>query len=106
MQHIEFTCEVISPLILNGALGKDPELRPPAIKASLRYWWRALHGHLSIKNLDDLRNKENEIFGSTKNRSSILIKVFHPVEEEIYTKTKLLPHKSEYKSNSIGRGKV
>jgi len=104
MQHIEFTCEVISPLILNGALGNDPELRPPAIKASLRYWWRALHGHLSVENLKRLKEDEDKIFGSTKNRSSILIKVFHPIEEEIYTKTKLLPHKSEYKSNSIGRG--
>ena len=69
MQHIEFTCKVISPLILNGASGNDPELRPPAIKASMRYWWRAIHGHLCIKNLDDLRNKEDKIFGSTKNRS-------------------------------------
>jgi CRISPR-associated protein Cmr1 len=104
MQHIEFTCKVITPLILNGALGKDPDLRPPAIKASMRYWWRALHGHLSIKNLDDLRVKENEIFGSTEKRSSILIKVFHPTEEEIYTTTKLLPHKNNFESNSIGRG--
>lgn len=106
MQHIEFTCKVISPLILNGALGNDPELRPPAIKASMRYWWRAIHGHLCIKNLDDLRNKEDKIFGSTKNRSSILIKVFHPIEEEIYTTTKLLPHRvdNNFSANGIGKG--
>ena len=106
MKHIEFTCEVISPLILNGALGNDPELRPPAIKASLRYWWRALHGHLSVENLKRLKEDEEKIFGSTKNRSSILIKVFHPVEEEIYTTTKLLPHRvdNNFSANGIGKG--
>ena len=106
MQHIEFTCKVISPLILNGALGNDPELRPPAIKASLRYWWRALHGHLSVKNLENLRDLENKIFGSTKNRSSVLINLIDPKEEEIYTTTKLLPHKvdSNFTTKGIGKG--
>lgn len=77
---------------MNGAYGDQPELRPPGIKASLRFWWRALHGHLS---LDDLRKQESAIFGSTKGRSRVLIRMDVPIDEKPPIKTPLLPHKTE-----------
>ena len=74
MEKITFECEVITPMFLAGADGVTPELRAPSIKGALRFWWRALNGHLS---LSDLKKKEAEIFGGTNpaRRSSILLNV-------------------------------
>jgi CRISPR-associated protein Cmr1 len=75
---------------MNGAYGNnDPELRPPGIKASLRFWWRALNGHLL---LSDLRQQEGEIFGNTKGRSKVIIRVEET--EESYVNIPLLAHRS------------
>lgn len=49
-------------MFMAGADGKTPELRPPSIKGMMRFWWRAMHGHLSI---EELRKKEGELFGSS-----------------------------------------
>lgn len=91
MDKIIFTCKTITPLVMNGAFGKIPELRPPGIKASLRFWWRALHGHLT---LDDLRKREGEIFGNTQGRSKILIRMSEIKDNSVDKSTSLLPHKS------------
>jgi CRISPR-associated protein Cmr1 len=75
MQKIIFQCETITPMFLAGADGKTPELRPPSIKAAMRFWWRAINGHLQ---LPDLKEKEALIFGgSGKNeeRSKFSIRV-------------------------------
>ncbi len=76
MQSITFECEVITPMFLAGADGVTPELRPPSIKGALRFWWRAMHGHLS---LEELKKQEEEIFGGaageTGKKSSIRIRV-------------------------------
>lgn len=95
MQEIRFTCRTITPLVMTGADGKTPELRPPGIKASLRYWWRALHGHLS---LNQLREFEGEIFGNNSRRSNLLIKESarnNLNSEEVA----LLPHKEGKKKS-------
>jgi CRISPR-associated protein Cmr1 len=92
MDKIIFTCKTITPLVMNGAYGNRPELRPPGIKASLRFWWRALNGHLP---LDDLRKQEAVIFGSTNGRSKVLIRV---VENQLVMsdpKPLLLEHHNE-----------
>lgn len=89
MEKIIFTCKTITPLVMNGAYGEYPELRPPGIKASLRFWWRALNGHLT---LDQLREQEAKIFGSTKGRSKIQIRVVQDIGSETI-KQSILPHK-------------
>lgn len=61
MEKLVFECETITPMFLGGADG-SAELRPPSIKAALRFWWRALNGGLP---LDELRKKEAEIFGGS-----------------------------------------
>lgn len=71
MQTITFTCEVITPMFLAGADGTTPELRPASIKGALRFWWRAMNGHLPT---DEMRKLEGEKFGSTKQRSKIIIR--------------------------------
>lgn len=109
MEKIIFTCKTVTPLVMNGAYGDFPELRPPGIKASLRFWWRALHGHLQLEDRKDqngkviekgLRTIEGEIFGSTKGRSKVLIRVEEPIEERINNKTLLLPHKNSEREKS------
>jgi CRISPR-associated protein Cmr1 len=72
MQSITFTCETITPMFLTGADGATPELRAPSIKGALRFWWRAMNGHLS---LSELKKREGEIFGDNNNRSKFTINV-------------------------------
>lgn len=62
MEKITFTCETITPMFLAGADSRTPELRPPSIKGAMRFWWRALHGHLPLK---QLKETESKIFGGT-----------------------------------------
>jgi len=70
MNSITFECKTITPMLMHGADGKSAELRPASIKGILRFWWRAIHGNLS---LDKLHEKEGEIFGSTDKRSKVII---------------------------------
>lgn len=60
MEKIIFECEIITPMFLAGANQSKVELRPPSIKGAMRYWWRAMHGNIS---LIDLKEKETKIFG-------------------------------------------
>lgn len=62
IQEVTFNCEVISPMFIGNASTHGCELRPSAIKASMRFWWRAIHPNLSAK---DLRIKECELFGGS-----------------------------------------
>lgn len=74
LSSITFKCEIITPMFLAGADGRTPELRAASIKGALRFWWRALHGNLT---LEKLLEKENEIFGGTRKgegRSNIIVR--------------------------------
>ena len=79
MKTITFHCEVITPMFLAGADGKTPELRPPSIKGAMRFWWRAMNGHLVTKNKDgswdysELKKQEAELFGGTEQKAKFSI---------------------------------
>jgi CRISPR-associated protein Cmr1 len=62
MQEITFNCKVISPMFIGNASAKACELRPSAIKASMRFWWRALHPNFSPERL---RIEECKLFGGS-----------------------------------------
>ena len=70
--NIKIKCETVTPLLMHGANGKTPELRPASIKGVMRFWWRAINGDLPLK---ELREQEAEIFGDTKRKSSFSIRV-------------------------------
>lgn len=89
MHTITFTCETITPMFLSGADGTTPELRAPSIKGALRFWWRAMNGHLG---LGDLKKVEGEIFGDTDKRSSFAMQVIEPQALEKLSQV-VLPHK-------------
>lgn len=90
METITFHCKVITPMFLAGADGQTPELRAPSIKGAMRFWWRALNGHLGVK---ELREKEEAIFGGTNTggRSKVLIRVLQSPKN--ISVNELLPHK-------------
>lgn len=88
MQTITFECEVITPMFLAGADGTTPELRPASIKGALRFWWRAMNGHLDWRAMAEL---EGIIFGNTKQRSILIIMIGETLNQ--VSKTSLLPHK-------------
>lgn len=94
MKTITFTCETITPMFLNGADGQTPELRPPAIKAALRYWWRALNGHMD---LSQLKKEEAKIFGGSGekdiSRSTITVRIIQPIQPLKTIRTAMLPHR-------------
>lgn len=94
MPKITFTCETITPMFIAGADGETPELRAPSIKGALRFWWRALNGHLSLK---ELKEREGQIFGSTEQRSRVIIRVIEPLKYE-QVEAAMLPHKIKDKS--------
>jgi CRISPR-associated protein Cmr1 len=78
MKKITFECRLLTPYFVAGADGIQPEFRPSAIKASLRFWWRALNGHLSLL---ELKRKEVEIFGGggeSASKSSVIVRCTHP----------------------------
>lgn len=104
MNSITFTCEVVTPMFLAGADGKTPELRPPSIKGAMRFWWRAMHGHLPIDDKKDgdgniiqkgLRTQEAEIFGGggeAAKRSGFHLRVLTGVREMAKQGYQPLPH--------------
>jgi CRISPR-associated protein Cmr1 len=79
-------------MFLAGADGTTPELRAPSIKGALRFWWRAMNGHLPIEKLKDL---EGQIFGNTEKRASFAIRIWMS-ESTIFESVpeKPVPHKN------------
>lgn len=71
MKIITFECKAVSHLFIGNAKTKNAELRMPAIKSSLRFWWRALHSHLNTITVEDdktynkLKKMECELFGGS-----------------------------------------
>jgi len=92
MKSITFECETITPMFLAGADGQTPELRPPSIKGALRFWWRAMNGHLSLA---ELKKNESIIFGGTDSagRSKLIIKVLNQPTFDNIKSDSPTPHK-------------
>ncbi len=92
MQTITFTCETITPMFLSGADQNIPELRPPSIKGALRFWWRAMNGHLDLKTL---KEQEALIFGGTEpaQRSRVIVRCEQKEFDLPKNKYKMIAHK-------------
>lgn len=68
---IDFEIEFVTPAFLGGADG-NADVRTAPFKTGLRYWWRVLFGK---KYLSQLKQKEDEIFGSTEMASKIRLQI-------------------------------
>ncbi len=68
--------ELVTPLFGGGAVPgeNDPVtlIRGPGIRGNLRFWWRATRG-AKFKNIDDLRKREGEIWGTASYPSPVTI---------------------------------
>jgi len=90
-------------MFLAGADGETPELRPPSFKGAMRFWWRAMNGHLTLK---ELKKEESELFGSSDEkigRSKVTIRIrqtrlntdsFKPVPTKRFRKNGIKPKQS------------
>ena len=76
MPTTQLRLETVTPMFLHGHDSQTLELRPPPFKALFRYWWRATVGET---NEDRLREREGDLFGNTKKRSPILVRIPGPV---------------------------
>ena len=61
-------CKLITPMLMHGEDTRVAELRPPAIKGAMRFWWRAIHGNLTLK---ELKEQESQLFGGAGEDSAV-----------------------------------
>ena len=96
MANAQLKLETVTPMFLRGADNNSLELRPPAFKALFRYWWRAA---IVETNLDTLRETEGDLFGSTKGRSPLSIRIRGGVvpQSDEYAP---LPHKANFQNQA------
>ena len=73
MPSITFDLETVTPLFLSGADQTTAELRPPAFRGALRYWFRAIAG--GIVPLAEVQKWEKKVFGSNDNGGAVIIRV-------------------------------
>lgn len=63
MPSITFDLETVTPLFLAGADQTTAELRPPAFRGALRYWFRAIIGNYYWNSPAQLKELESAILG-------------------------------------------
>ena len=80
-RSLPITLELITPAYAGGAdVAKTDGLRPPTLKALLRFWWRTLHPEMPP---DDLFKAEEKIFGSTGVGQGIRIVPLSPIQPNV-----------------------
>lgn len=77
MTRLEAEFRVVTPLFMGGANPQSAELRVPSIKGVLRFWWRALALE-RLGSVQNVREEEARIFGSTKSQSCVKIRLSTP----------------------------
>ncbi len=104
-QQVTVQLETVTPLFLGGADPRsEPELRPPAFRGAMRYWFRAaLGGVIGDSNLDGLRRLEREVFGDAEYGSPIAIQVRQASLKP--AKYSILPHKTSSGSRNAFKPK-
>lgn len=95
MPSLSIKLKTVSPLFLNGAAEKQPELRAASVRGQLRYWFRAIEG-AKTQDLQKLWKAEEAIFGSTQCGSQIQIRVHadYNLREQVEDNF-ILPHKGK-----------
>lgn len=76
MPSITFDLETVTPLFLSGADQTTAELRPPAFRGALRYWFRAIAASIASEN--KIREWENKVFGNTDSGGLVIVRIQSP----------------------------
>lgn len=95
-----YDVEVVTPMFLGAADPKEAELRAASIKGMLRFWWRATCGIDTSKDLEAMKNVENDIFGSTDKKSSFSISVKTKDNCDVKIKTEFDEYKNSRAAHS------
>jgi len=78
-----------------------PELRVPALRGSLRYWFRATAGAvIGDRNIPNIWGLESQVFGNTKGGSPLSIQM--PSKKFDSYSEKILPHKDKKQGEKPG----
>ncbi|GIL14461.1 MAG: hypothetical protein BroJett038_31810 [Chloroflexota bacterium] len=91
MAQLEFKLRVVSPMFLNGADTRQPEMRAASVRGQLRYWLRAILG-AQTDDLNWIWERESAVFGSTGRGSAVSVRIFGTSELEP-GKFPMLPHR-------------
>src|SRR5271165_557947 len=75
LRSLEVELEAVTPLWIGGA-SRQAELRPPSVRGSLRFWFRALAGGLLGEELRSIWEAEGAVFGNTARASSVVVRLF------------------------------
>lgn len=76
--RLQIQYRVVTPAFLGGADVSHAELRPPSIKAALRFWYRAVDPEFSKRDTRQAPVRESLLFGATENgagQSKVLLTV-------------------------------
>lgn len=93
MREISLDLEIITPLVLHGADGSTPEMRPPSLKGMMRYWWRAVRA----EETSQLLKEEARFFGSSNSKTGGKSKFsLRFINSQLnIDKVSLLPHRGD-----------
>jgi len=95
LETMEFDVEVVTPMFISGADSKNTaELRVPAIKGALRFWWRGINAYMP---LDELKTEEAKIFGDAGDefgKSKVQITIKKPLKYDGKSRRNPVPHKN------------
>ncbi len=70
MIKTQLHCELLSPMFSNGADKNTPELRASELKGLIRFIFRLCQVGEDCKTVEELRNKENKLFGDAEKMAS------------------------------------
>lgn len=104
MIKIEYECEVLTPMVVQGAVSNkkadDLIVRVPSVKGMMRFWWRVFQPENSTK---ELRNHEGKLFGcigakGESTKSNVRIRT-HIIKQYRENEVDLFPYKDDKNRN-------
>jgi CRISPR-associated protein Cmr1 len=95
MAKLTLTLEVVTPLFLAGADGREPEMRPASFRGALRFWLRALLGAQMGNDVKALYEAESRVFGNTNGASSIVVRTAAWNDSLKKGNRRVLPHSQQ-----------
>ncbi|MBV9614032.1 MAG: type III-B CRISPR module RAMP protein Cmr1 [Ktedonobacteraceae bacterium] len=106
MQKGIFEVQTLTPLFLSGADLHTAELRPPALRGMLRYWYRALIGGMvgtDEQGLTIVQQAESALFGATEKGSAVTAQIAHASAlPRIFNERISIRQEEQWRSTGIG----
>lgn len=96
MKKVEVKLEIITPMLSFGDNTNKAEFRIAELKSLMRSTFREIY---SFNGLDDMKEKEDALFGNMKKKSPISFKI-KSIEPKGEEKFFMLPHKEKEKDKS------